>query len=356
MLDHSNAKTIGRLLDVLCQVRVTTILANFMLLDVPVDRDVPIIDGSSFMYTCGTIMNIIKGTMSTFDGFVHQQFKVAKTAGTHDYEVGSSSLPKRNRETKTIEEAMLGHVYHENLLWTGCTRAAKSRYNIVLTCLISKQVYSSCIVDWTILNTLGCAETIEEMLEIKVVEMGENQEVFSSEAWRCAFDIREPIYTKLCHELFSTFKFDKEVTDEELISNKLTKFRLSGHGYSLSLLEFDHRLRNDDYFNANDYWVSISSEDQLRLSRSVAQTIRSPVLRVLQKMIAYGLCQRTTGYDKIKRNELWLMSMFEDRNQQRYANVAWVIEKWLKRKGVGTQRQREHDCFLFLTQDLFFSL
>ncbi|GJS54803.1 MDIS1-interacting receptor like kinase 2-like protein [Tanacetum coccineum] len=43
MLDHSNAETMGRLLDVLCQVEVTTILANFMLLDVPVDRDVPII-------------------------------------------------------------------------------------------------------------------------------------------------------------------------------------------------------------------------------------------------------------------------------------------------------------------------
>ncbi|GJY19686.1 hypothetical protein Tco_0391177 [Tanacetum coccineum] len=45
MLDHSNAKTIGRLLDVLCQVRVTTILANFMQLDMPVDHDVPIIVG-----------------------------------------------------------------------------------------------------------------------------------------------------------------------------------------------------------------------------------------------------------------------------------------------------------------------
>ncbi|GKB37590.1 hypothetical protein Tco_0882532 [Tanacetum coccineum] len=43
MLDHSNAKTMRRLLNVLCQVGVTTILANLMLLDVLVDRDVPII-------------------------------------------------------------------------------------------------------------------------------------------------------------------------------------------------------------------------------------------------------------------------------------------------------------------------
>ncbi|GJR24524.1 hypothetical protein Tco_0973051 [Tanacetum coccineum] len=48
MFDHSHAKTMGRLLDVLYQVGVTTILANFMLLDVLVDRDVPIIVKRSF--------------------------------------------------------------------------------------------------------------------------------------------------------------------------------------------------------------------------------------------------------------------------------------------------------------------
>ncbi|GKE17063.1 DNA-directed DNA polymerase, partial [Tanacetum coccineum] len=45
ILDHSKVETVGHLLDVLWQVGVTTILANFMLLDVPVDRDVPIIVG-----------------------------------------------------------------------------------------------------------------------------------------------------------------------------------------------------------------------------------------------------------------------------------------------------------------------
>nr|GEV96909.1 hypothetical protein [Tanacetum cinerariifolium] len=54
-------------------------------------------------------------------------------------------------------------------------------------------------------------------------------------------------------------------------------------------------LRNNDHFNANEYWLSISSEDELYLSRSAASAISSPILRVLQKMITYGLCQRTTG-------------------------------------------------------------
>ncbi|GKB42978.1 hypothetical protein Tco_0887920 [Tanacetum coccineum] len=74
----------GRLLDVLCQVGVTTILANFMLLDIPVDRDVPIIVGRSFLYTCRAIMNTIKKKMTTFDGHVHQQFNMAKVRNVHE--------------------------------------------------------------------------------------------------------------------------------------------------------------------------------------------------------------------------------------------------------------------------------
>ncbi|GJR74199.1 hypothetical protein Tco_0086564 [Tanacetum coccineum] len=55
-------------------------------------------------------------------------------------------------------------------------------------------------------------------------------------------------------------------------------------------------------------------------------------------MISYGVCQRTTGYDKMQRNELWLMSMFKAKHQNGYVNVAWLMAKWLKRKGVGSQR------------------
>ncbi|GKE88619.1 hypothetical protein Tco_1566094, partial [Tanacetum coccineum] len=62
---------------------------------------------------------------------------------------------------------------------------------------------------------------IEEVLQIKVYEMGGQKEIFTSEAWRSAFDIKEPIYAELCHEFYSTYEFDEVVTDEELITKKL---------------------------------------------------------------------------------------------------------------------------------------
>ncbi|GJZ91920.1 hypothetical protein Tco_0663985 [Tanacetum coccineum] len=84
MLDHSKAEPMGILKDVLCQVGVTTILAKFSILDVPVDKDVPIVVGRSFLHTCGGIINTIKGTTSTFDGVCHQKFYVAAVRNKHE--------------------------------------------------------------------------------------------------------------------------------------------------------------------------------------------------------------------------------------------------------------------------------
>ncbi|GJZ57281.1 DNA-directed DNA polymerase [Tanacetum coccineum] len=89
MLNHSEAEPMGMLKEVLCQVGETTVLARFLILDMPVDHTVPIIIGM--------------------------------------------------------------------------------RYNTNLARILSKQVYSPCIVDWTVLNTLGRGDTIEEMPEIKFV-------------------------------------------------------------------------------------------------------------------------------------------------------------------------------------------
>ncbi|GJY35241.1 hypothetical protein Tco_0420619 [Tanacetum coccineum] len=122
---------------------------------------------------------------------------------------------------------------------------------------------------------MGCAEEIEAMLEIKVYEMGGEEDIFNSEAWRRAFDINEPIYTELCHEFYSTYKFDED------------RFEVY----------FQGGLRSDENFNARDYWLSISSEEELHLSRSLTSTIRRPILKWLkikgvgsqrESMICYG--------------------------------------------------------------------
>ncbi|GJW44858.1 retrotransposon ORF1 [Tanacetum coccineum] len=218
---------------------------------------------------------------------------------------------------------------------------------------------------------MGCGEAIDEMLTIKLLVAGTNEEIFTSEAWTNAFNIDEPIYSELCHEFYSTYEFDKVCVADELKTKKIIKFRLCGRAFSWTLLEFAKRLglytseeieeegfdvyfqgglRSDEHFNAQEYWLRISREENLSLSRSHASTIRNPVLRVLHKMITYGLFQRTTGYDKIQKNDLWLLSMFDASHQNKYANVAWLIARWMKRKGAGSQKESMICCGQFITK------
>ncbi|GKE23897.1 hypothetical protein Tco_1435409, partial [Tanacetum coccineum] len=62
------------------EVGVTTIIVKFLILDMPIDRDTPILIGRGFLYTCGSILNIIERITSNFDGICHQTFHAAKTS------------------------------------------------------------------------------------------------------------------------------------------------------------------------------------------------------------------------------------------------------------------------------------
>ncbi|GJQ98828.1 hypothetical protein Tco_0521813 [Tanacetum coccineum] len=236
------------------------------------------------------------------------------STGMHDDEADSfSSRLKRARITENVEEGLMGHALHEFLMW--------GNY-------------------WNVLNTLGYDNAIEDMLEVRVNKMGSDE-------------------------------FDKVVADDELMTKKVIKYRLCGKAYAKSILDFAKRLglytddeiqeygfetyiirglRNDDDFSADQYWINISSEETLTLSRSLAKTIRKHVIKVLQKLITYGLCQRTIGYDMVQKNELWLLSMFEANHQNGYANVTWLIAKWKNKKGVGTQRESLICCGQFVTR------
>nr|GEU54649.1 hypothetical protein [Tanacetum cinerariifolium] len=157
-------------------------------------------------------------------------------------------------------------------------------------------------------------------LEVRVNEMGSDEVLFKSKAWKHTFNINEIIYIELCQEFYAAFKFNEAVANDELMTKEINQIRQCGKAYAMSILDFAKHLglytgaeiqeygfetyfvgglRNDDDFSVDQYWLNISSEETLTFSRSSAKTIRKLVLRVLQKMIAYGLCQRTTCYDKV---------------------------------------------------------
>ncbi|GJT62642.1 ribonuclease H-like domain-containing protein [Tanacetum coccineum] len=302
MINYTEAEVTGRLVNVLCQVGFTTLSAKFLILEIHVDRDVPIVVGHGFLDTIG---------------------------GAYDHEAWSSRA-KRSRNVETVEEALLPDVHHEFLEWRGCSREAKSRYNSRLATLLPKLIYSPQIVDWQLLHKIGCEDEIDQMLKISLKEAQSDEVIFFFVAWVRAFNIREPIYPELCREFYATYEFDEVCADDELQSKKIISFRLGGCAHSLTLLEFARRLglyhadelkeddfdiyfqgglRSDENFNAREYWERISLDRDLHLSRSSITSVRFPILI--------------------------------DRHQNGYANVVWVIAKWMKRKGAGSQKDSQ---------------
>nr|GEW71186.1 hypothetical protein [Tanacetum cinerariifolium] len=108
------------------------------------------------------------------------------------------------------------------------------------------------------------------------------------------------------------------------LEEKVNENALADTGSGINTMPY-RIFETDDNFSATDYWLNISREENLSLSRSYTSTIKRLILRVIHKMITYGLCQRTTRYYKVQKNDLWLLSMLDARHQNGYANVAWVI-------------------------------
>ncbi|GJS66691.1 retrovirus-related pol polyprotein from transposon TNT 1-94 [Tanacetum coccineum] len=79
MIKHTQAEAMGILTNVLYQVGVTTLIAKFLILDIPIDRDAPIVVGRGFLRTIGGIVNTPERRFSTFDGFCHQTFRAARS-------------------------------------------------------------------------------------------------------------------------------------------------------------------------------------------------------------------------------------------------------------------------------------
>ncbi|GKB18701.1 reverse transcriptase domain-containing protein, partial [Tanacetum coccineum] len=89
--------------------------------------------------------------------------------------------------------------------------------------------------------------------------------------------------------------FEENVSHDDLMEKKIMKFRLGGNTHTFTLLEFARALglynreefadrhfkyyfksgvRDDSQFREEKYWVSVSSEDSVRLSRTWADLYR----------------------------------------------------------------------------------
>ncbi|GKA86273.1 hypothetical protein Tco_0807984 [Tanacetum coccineum] len=98
MINHTQAEAVGILTNVLCQAGVTTLIAKFLIFDILIDCDSPIVVGHGFLRMIGGIVNTPERLFSTFDGFCHQTFRAARSDVMRNAE--SDSDDKEDYQTK----------------------------------------------------------------------------------------------------------------------------------------------------------------------------------------------------------------------------------------------------------------
>ncbi|GKB10661.1 hypothetical protein Tco_0844584 [Tanacetum coccineum] len=169
------------------QVGVTTLIAKFLILDILIDRDSPIVVGRGFLQSDSDDEEEYQIKRNKIGAPIYgliynkeNEHEIIKTMGTNDDEAVSSRSKRLRHET--MEEVLLPQVHHEFLIWEGCSRDAKSR--------------------------MGCDGEIDDILRIRLHETRSDEEIFTSVAWIRAFSINKPIYFELCHEFYSTYEFD----------------------------------------------------------------------------------------------------------------------------------------------------
>ncbi|GJZ50041.1 hypothetical protein Tco_0604231 [Tanacetum coccineum] len=236
MINHTQTEAMGKFSNVLCQVGVTTVIAKFLILDISIDRDSPIVVGRGFLRTIGRMINTSERILSTFDGFCHQTLRAARS----DY--------MRNTKTKTCSISKLYQSGRSFISYTNGTNDKEPDHHD-LNAQDNTKRRMSCYFHKFIMSTY-CGKVVAEMLSLDTTLDWLNcfLSIFTPRRYSLlwldkALTSHEQFLCRaFAHEFYSTYEFDEVCADDELQTKKIIRFRLGGRAYSLTLLEFAQRL------------------------------------------------------------------------------------------------------------------
>ena len=152
----------------------------------------------------------------------------------------------------------------------------------------------------------------------------------------------------------------ERITDVGAMTDKFLTFRLRGKKHEVTLFELGKLLglysekdlsnkdlkfliitgvRNKSSFDAHGYWKQISTEDNLEYGKSKVSSIKTPLLRVLHRILVQSILHRTSDVEFVLEEDLWVMNALAEKRYLQHLNATWIIVEHLrKRSAVGTLR------------------
>ncbi|KAG8387554.1 hypothetical protein BUALT_Bualt02G0033400 [Buddleja alternifolia] len=177
--------------------------------------------------------------------------------------------------------------------------------------------------------------------------------------WGGYFHVKLPAFIELTREFYTTFKFNK-TKDLTLTSPGVVKFRLMGKEFSYSINQFNVALGfvDNDYVQTDEYnnsccdylrdfcpyqiWKTISTDTTCyHPSQSKSSYLREPVLKYIQRFLAYNYSGRKDSsgtftkaefyfiwcmQNKIKANlGIWLAIQFQSASNKKRLILGFYI-------------------------------
>ncbi|GKA79885.1 ribonuclease H-like domain-containing protein [Tanacetum coccineum] len=294
MADNTQAKAMGEVKNVRIQIGYQAYVVNLLILDIPVDPELPMLLGRPLLRTCGAIIDMGRGTLWIDDGVIRHTFfpkprlksyvEAFEMEGDDDwlgsFEVGIDEdgnvkygpvAPSFIDIEDDMERALAMEAYFnpfknvlvfkklvdflgslpvqlKNLDWgnEGYGTYKKidgdgdwhARFEIVTP---SGRKFNRAFKTKTTTRKLSgkfkIEDTLREMMKLECIYEGDG-DVFVDYSWERALPIDNEIYLEWVLEFFSTLYFDKDVDRTNLMNEKCIWFRLCGHEHILTLPEF----------------------------------------------------------------------------------------------------------------------
>nr|GEX08989.1 hypothetical protein [Tanacetum cinerariifolium] len=343
----------GEVRNIRIQIGYQAYVVDFLVLDIPIDYELPLLLGRVFLRTCRAIIDIGRRTMSIDDrlcdiptslnqepthtwkilrlmkkkiGLVALKWVVMRTVSKCN---SKTPIGEMNAMECTRRLKVTGHGTPSlRKLKKVHTQTRYAKQNDKGTINYSLQQVTNANLRWRDLSCMerhAYSESFDETLKdlIKMEYLHNDRDVFVDYSRERALAIEGDVYPEWCLEFFSTMYFKKGVDRTKLMTEKCVWFRLYR-------LEVDHKL-----FDHNEYWKKIGKPTKTNKRTSL---IREPLMQIMHWLIIGALVHRLGSKERCQTKELWMMGAFEDACG---INVAWVIDEYLYKSASGIKENSD---------------
>ncbi|KAG8377679.1 hypothetical protein BUALT_Bualt08G0057900 [Buddleja alternifolia] len=187
------------------------------------------------------------------------------------------------------------------------SKVQQTRYNA----LCRYPIIPGKCVDYDVLNVLNICDEFVALVD--------------GIGWSGYFHVKLPAFIELTREFYTTFKFNKP-KDLTLTSPDVVKFRLMGKEFSYSINQFNVALGfvDNDYVQTDEYknsccdylrdfrpyqiWKTISIDTTCyHPSQSKSSYLREPVLKYIQRFLAYNYSGRKDSSGTFTKAEFYFI-------------------------------------------------